>query len=262
MLECVVNISEGRRLDVVELIARNAGHRLLDVHTDADHNRAVVTVVGEEAARAVALAAVLRLDLRSHRGVHPRLGVVDVAPFVPLGGASLAEAVAARDRFARWMGEELSVPCFVYGEERTLPEIRRQAFATLAPDFGLAEPHRTAGATAVGARPVLVAYNLWLATDDVALAKEVAAGLRGPHVRALGLEVAGTAQVSTNLLDPLRTGPAAVYDAVRRQAPVLRAELVGLVPEAVLVATPRQRWDQLDLDADRTIEARVAAQGL
>ncbi len=267
MLECVINISEGRRLDVVELVARNAGRCLLDVHLDPDHHRSVLTIVGEPAARAVAAAAVMALDLTGHDGVHPRLGVLDVVPFVPLGEGTMDQAVEARDRFARWLGDELGVPCFLYGPAsrhgggRELPEVRREAFGSLAPDFGPTGAHPTAGATAVGARPVLVAYNVWLATADRSLASQVARELRGPAVRALGLSVGGVAQVSMNLIDPVSVGPADVYDKVRSMAPVARAELVGLVPRAVLTATPEDRWEELDLGEDRTIEGRLALAG-
>lgn len=262
VLECVINISEGRRLDTVELVARSAGDRLLDVHTDPDHNRAVITVAGEEAARAVSAAAVLALDLRDHQGVHPRLGVVDVVPFVPLGGSTMDQAIRARDLHARWMAETLGVACFLYGPERSLPEVRRDAFVSLPPDVGPTNGHPTAGATAVGARPLLVAYNVWLATDDLALAKRIASSVRGPAVRALGLPVSGAVQVSMNLIDPVNVGPAAVYDAVAAGAPVARAELVGLVPRAVVEATPRSRWAELDLSDDKTIEARLEGRGL
>ena len=261
MLECVINLSEGRRPEVVELIARNAGAELLDVHLDADHHRSVVTVVGEAAARAVATAAVLALDLRAHQGVHPRFGVVDVVPFVPLGSASMDDAVAARDAFARTQAERLGVPCFLYGPERSLPELRRLAFSDLDPDFGPREPHPTAGATAVGARPVLVAYNVWLAEPDLERAREIAAELRGPSVRALGLAVGQQVQVSMNLIAPEIVGPAEVYDAVAARAAIDRAELVGLIPSALLTRTPTARWRDLDLDPDRTIEARLATRG-
>ena len=262
MLECVINISEGTRLDVVELIARTGGAELLDVHTDADHNRSVLTVVGEEAARAVAAATVLRLDLRDHEGVHPRIGVLDVVPFVPLGRSTLADALAARDRFATWAADTLGVPCFVYGPERSLPDIRRHAWADLAPTTGPDRPHPTAGAVAVGARPLLVAYNVWLADPDLDLARSIARDLRGPGVRTLGLAVGDEVQVSMNLVDPSVVGPADVYDAVAARAAIARAELVGLVPDAVLAAIDPGRWAQLDLGADRTIEARVATRGI
>lgn len=253
-----MNISEGRRPGTVEAIAAAAGSDLLDVHTDRDHNRSVLTLVGEVAPRAVSRVAVARLDIGTHAGVHPRIGVVDVVPFVPLPGSTLADAVAARDRFVRWVAGELGVPAFVYGPERSLPQIRRQAFRDLAPDAGPAAPHPTAGAVAVGARPVLVAWNVRLAEPDLALARRVAADIRCPEVRALGLAVTGGAQVSMNLVDPTTVGPAEAWDRVAARAPVSRAELVGLVPRSVLERTDRHRWAQLDLSEDRTIEARLA----
>ena len=161
MLECVVNISEGSDRAVVDAVATAGGHSVLDVHADAHHNRAVLTLYGpdvEEAARAVAVEAVRRIDLRLHVGVHPRLGAVDVVPFVPLAGSSMEDAIAARDRFAAWAGEHLRVPCFLYGPAtplgkgrsgpatplgkgrsgpgRTLPDVRRHAFTGLLPDTG------------------------------------------------------------------------------------------------------------------------------
>ena len=258
MLECVVNISEGARPDVVAAIAGAAGGDLLDVHTDPHHNRAVLTLVGEEAPRAVARAAVERLDLRDHTGVHPRIGVVDVVPFVPLAGATLADAVAARDRFLAWMAATLGVPGFAYGPERTLPDVRRHAFGDLAPTAGPARPHPSAGAVAVGARGVLVAWNLWLAEPDLARARAVASAVRGPEVRALGLAVGDRVQVSLNLVAPEVVGPAEAWDRVAARVPVAGAELVGLVPAAVLDRTDPARWAQLDLAPDRSIEARLA----
>ncbi len=281
MLECVVNVSEGRRAGLVDELAaaaRLAGPRarspVLDLHADADHNRSVFTLAGpdvEEAARALARAAVAALDLRAHTGVHPRFGVVDVVPFVPLDrvtrAAGMAAAVAARDRFAAWAGDELALPCFLYGPERSLPELRRNAFGSLAPDTGPSTPHPTAGACAVGARPLLVAYNIWLDSRDLAVAERLAAAVRSTAVRALGFPVQGGVQVSMNLVDPLVVGPATAYEAVRARAAeehitIGRAELVGLVPDAVLAAIPESRWPELDLGADRTIEARLLAGGI
>lgn len=259
MLECVVNISEGRRPEVVAAIGAAAGADLLDVHSDAHHHRSVLTLVGEEAPRAVARAAVAHLDLRSHDGVHPRIGVVDVVPFVTLDRTPEAEAVEARDRFGAWAADELGVPGFAYGPERTLPEVRRGAFSALSPTWGPATPHPTAGAVAVGARPLLVAYNLWLAPGtDLAVARSVAREVRSAEVRTLGLAVGDEVQVSMNLVAPLVVGPAEVWDRVAARAPVARAELVGLVPEGVLERTPEGRWQQLDLGPERTIEARLA----
>jgi glutamate formiminotransferase len=258
VLECVVNVSEGARPSVVGEIAAAAGDDLLDVHLDAHHNRAVLTMVGERAPRAVTMAALARLDLRTHRGVHPRLGVVDVVPFVPLGTTPLADAVIARDHFAVWAAAELQLPCFLYGPERTLPDVRRRAWQDLDPDHGPPAPHLTAGAACVGARSVLVAYNVWLRDPDVTLARQIAAAVRGPHLRALGLAVGSRVQVSMNLVTPSEVGPADAYDAVARLAPVAGTELVGLVPRYVLHAIPHDRWEALDLAEDRTIEARLA----
>lgn len=257
VLGCIVNISEGRRPPVVDRIAATAGASLLDVHTDPHHHRSVLTLVGEEAPRAVARAAVAQLELEGHDGVHPRIGVVDVVPFVPWTDATVADAVAARDRFAAWMAAELGVPAFLYGPERTLPQLRREAFRDLAPDFGPSQPHPSAGAVAVGARPPLVAWNVVLAQPDLARAREIARSIRRPQLRALGLPVGDEVQVSMNLIAPDVLGPAEAWDLVAAHAPIAQAELVGLVPQAVLDRTPPARWSQLDLAPDRTVEARL-----
>ena len=252
-----MNVSEGGDRSVVDAIAAAAGASLLDVHADAFHNRAVLTLAGpavEDAVRAVTVEGVRRIDLRLHVGVHPRLGAVDVVPFVPLGRSSMDDAIAARDRFADWAGAELGVPCFLYGPERTLPDVRRHAFTGLVPDTGGAVAHPTAGAICAGARGVLVAYNVWLAEGvDVATARRVAREIRGPALRALGLDVGGRAQVSMNLIDPSRLGPADAYDAVAFRAPVDWAELVGMVPATALAAVPRYRWAELDLSPGKAL---------
>lgn len=267
----MINISEGRRLDVITAVGAAAGDHLLDVHRDADHHRSVLTLAGpevEDAARRVTAEAVARIDLRRHEGVHPRLGAADVVPFVPLAGSDLADARRARDGLADWVGDELGVPCFLYGPERSLPAVRRGAFTMLTPDTGPSGVHPTAGACAVGARGVLVAYNLWLATGTAAgQARAIARDLRGPAVRALALDVGGRAQVSCNLVEPLAVGPADAYDAVAALAAaagtrVVGAELVGLLPAGVLEAVPPGRRRALDLDPTRTIEARLEQAGL
>ncbi len=253
-----MNISEGSRPHVITAIASSAVGSLLDVHSDAHHNRSVLTLVGEEAPRAVARAAVAALDLRRHHGVHPRLGVVDVVPFVPLAGSTPADALAARDRFLDWMPRELGVPGFAYGPERSLPEVRRLAFTELAPDRGPSRPHPSAGATAVGARPMLVAWNVWLAEPDLARAQRIAREIRGPHLRALGLRVGKRVQVSMNLIAPDELGPADAWDLVATRVAVAGAELVGLVPRSVLERIDPARWAELDLAERKTIESRLA----
>jgi glutamate formiminotransferase/glutamate formiminotransferase/formiminotetrahydrofolate cyclodeaminase len=262
VLECVVNVSEGRDGPALEAITSAPGAALLDLHRDPHHNRAVLTLAGanlDAAVRRVARTTIEQLDLRVHTGVHPRIGVLDVVPFVPLHGSSIADALSARDEFAVWAGETLELPCFVYGPERSLPDVRREAFRSLSPAQGPPQPHPTAGACAVGARMPLVAYNLWLRGTDIEAARRLAAGLRSENVRALGLAVGNHVQVSMNLLSPVEVGPAAVYDAIAATGALIdRAELVGLVPRTVLDATPRGRWAQLDLGEERTIEARLA----
>jgi glutamate formiminotransferase len=251
VLVSAVNVSEGRDGPALAGIAAAAGDALLDLHRDAHHHRSVLTVAGPEAVRRVAAAAVAAIDLRRHTGVHPRLGAIDVVPFVPYAGATLAEATAARDDFASWVAGELGVPALVYRSEGpTLPQVRATARFQLL-------PHPTAGAVAVGVRAPLVAYNVWLAEPDLALAKRVARALRGPGIRALGLPVGDRVQVSMNLVDPSRIGPAAAFDAVAALAPVAGAELVGLVPQAVLDAVAPDRWQELDLDARSSVEVRL-----
>jgi glutamate formiminotransferase len=280
--ECVINISEGRERSVIDSVASAGGDQLLDVHSDAEHNRSVLTLAGplaavEAAARRVAATATAGIDLTAHRGVHPRLGAVDVVPFVPLSAADgtvtpWSEVVAARNRYATWSGDTLGVPCFLYGPERTLPDVRRGAFVTLVPDTGPSTPHATAGATAAGVRDVLIAYNVWIApgsggdhlgeVDVVTVAKELAGGLRRPGLRTLGLAVGGAAQVSCNVVDPTAVTLVDVYDAVAagaaaRRCVVLRGELVGLLPRSALSAVPGPRWSELGLRAEDTIEHRM-----
>ena len=225
----------------------------------------------------MAAATVAHLDLREHAGAHPRLGVLDVVPFVPYepGGLppdDLSAAVVLRDEFARWIGAELGVPSFLYGplpggRSRTLPAVRRHAFGAaeaggLTPDSGPAVPDPRTGATAVGARPVLVAYNVWVSSVEVA--RRVAPLVRRTEVRALGLAVGARAQVSCNLIDPARYGPGVLYDAVaalvtQAGGTVLGGELVGLLPEVVLSDVPASRWRELGLSKEATVESRLRA---
>ena len=260
MLECILNVSEGRDPPLLEALAAAGGDDLLDHHVDPHHNRSVLTTVGEDAARRISRVAVEAIDLRDHHGAHPRQGAVDVVPFVALEGSTAAEACAARDRFATWIGDALAVPAFLYGETEdvpTLPEVRRRAFVDLAPSAGPAAAHPTAGAVAVGCRPPLVAYNLWLVEPDLERARAVASRVRGDGIRALGLAVGDRVQVSMNLVDPFRVGPAAAHDRVAAEVEVAGAELVGLLPRRVLEAIAPERWAALDLGEDRTVEARL-----
>jgi glutamate formiminotransferase len=275
LVECVANVSEGRDLGVLAALDAAAGYLLRDRHSDPDHHRSVFTLVGPadevvDAARALAIAVVQRHDVGVHAGAHPRLGVLDVVPFVPYepGQAApqdLGTVTGLRDDFARWLAETCGVPAFLYGPlavgaPRTLPEVRREAFRNLEPDFGPHRPHPRAGATAVGARPVLVAYNVWVSTAEVA--RQVATQIRGAAVRALGLDLGDRAQVSCNLIDPDRFGPERLYDEVAALVEAgggatLGAELVGLVPSAVLERIPPPRWPELALSASQTVEARL-----
>lgn len=258
MLECVINISEGKNTSRLLELANLLGGDLLDLHSDADHHRSVFTLFGVDSARALARQAVASFDLGQHTGVHPRLGVVDVVPFVALDSSTFDDALRARDEFAAFAGCELGVPCFIYGPERTLPYIRAHAFKDLLPDVGGSTPHPTAGAMCVGVRSVLVAYNLWLKNTPLETAKRIATSIRSESVRALGLQVGQYTQVSMNLIAPYIVGPAEVYDGVAKQAEIERAELVGLVPARVLATIPRSRWIRLDLSNERTIEWRIA----
>ena len=255
LVECVPNFSEGRDARVVDAIASaiasGAGVAVLDCHRDADHNRAVITFVAtpeaavEAAVRGVA-AAVERIDLSRHTGVHPRIGAADVVPFVPLENMTLDDCAA----LARQAGEEiwrrLRVPVYFYEaaalrpEWRNLADIRR--LAPRQPDVGGPAPHPTAGATAVGARNFLIAYNINLATADLDLARRIARRIRAfPAVKAMGfyLESRKLAQVSMNLVDFERTPVEEVYAAVEREAAVSESELVGMVPRRAYEMAPR-----------------------
>ena len=215
------------------------------------------TLVGVEAPRALARAAVATLSLGDHSGVHPRIGVVDVVPFVPLVNSTMHDAQKARDEFAAWATEELHVPSFLYGTERTLPDIRKNAWTSLFPEVGSKVPHATAGAMCVGVREPLVAYNLWLENVDLETTRRIASVVRTASIRTLGLQVGAFTQVSVNLIQPMIAGPNDVYEAVSQHAKVHHAELVGLLPASVLATIPRTRWEDLDLSVERTIEWRV-----
>ena len=267
IIECIPNFSEGRDAAVIarlcDAVRAIASVRLLDVHRDDAHHRSVLTFVGTpgavlEAAFASARCAVECIDLRTHQGVHPRMGATDVIPFVPIEGSSLAQCADLARACGRRIGDTLGVPVYFYEaaatrpERRNLADIRRPRFEGLkdliktdpawAPDYGPAELHPTAGATAVGARGPLIAYNVWLDAADVAAAKAIARAVRErdgglPGVKALGLTIADArrVQVSMNLCDPDRTSMRQAFEAVAREAErlgigVSHSELVGMVP--------------------------------
>jgi glutamate formiminotransferase / 5-formyltetrahydrofolate cyclo-ligase len=269
LIECVPNVSEGRQADVVDQLAdalNVRGIRLLDRSSDPSHNRTVFTYVGEpdrlqEAAIRLFDAAIRRIDLRQHDGVHPRIGAVDVLPFVPLDGAEMKECVALARSTAEMVATRFQVPVYLYEEaarrpgRRNLAEIRRGGLDGLEsrmreidwlPDFGRPIPHPTAGASAIGARPVLIAYNINLRSDRLDVARRIASVIRESSggfsgVKAMGvrLQHRGCVQVSMNLTDYHQTSMATVFDAVAREAEtdgveVLESEIVGLVPRDAL----------------------------
>jgi glutamate formiminotransferase len=262
VLECVINISEGRHRGVLRELVAVCADDLLDVHVDPDHNRSVFTLLGIDAPRRLTRQGVELLQLDAHQGVHPRLGVVDVVPFVPLEESTMDDAIAARDAFAKWASSELLVPCFLYGTERSLPDVRRDAWTNLQPHVGSPVAHATAGAICVGARNVLVAYNVWLhTTTSEKDARTIARSVRGDGIRTLPLRVGNHWQISMNLIDPERVGPEIATDRVYQFAKhhnveVDHCELVGLISQDALNKIPEQRWNELDLSAERTIEFR------
>jgi glutamate formiminotransferase len=268
IVECVPNVSEGRdaaRLQRLRAAVTGSPDVVLaDVHADPDHHRAVFTFLGAPdavaaAALALAGAVVAEVDMREHHGIHPRIGALDVLPFVPLAGVTMAEAVELAHRVGRALAARHALPVYYYGhaarrpERRALRALRRGGYEGLparlataegVPDDGPARFDARSGAVLVGARDVLVAYNVWLATDDLAAARAIARAVREsggglPAVQALGLRLAsrGRAQVSLNLLDYRVTPIPAAFDRVRAEArrrgvDVERAELVGLAPRA------------------------------
>jgi glutamate formiminotransferase len=244
----VPNFSEGRDRAALEAIGAAFGPGLIHASGDPDHHRSVFTVAGEpgalaDAVVAAARVAIERIDLTAHAGVHPRVGAIDVAPIVYLTdserGAACAEALVLADR----LGHELALPVYLYGAlagGRTRAKLRRPgALEHLHPDAGPARLHPTAGAVLVAARPPLAAFNVYI-DASLETAREIAAGLRSPSVKALGLELeqAGRVQVSTNIEDLAATTPADVVRAVARRATVVSAELVAPAPRAAFESFP------------------------
>lgn len=288
-LLCAPNVSEGRDAETVEAIAGRVratpGARLLDVNTDPDHNRTVLTYLGEpeavlEATRAMAEEAFERIDMARHRGEHPRLGAVDVVPFVPVREVTPEEALDACRRFGRWVGER-GIPVYYYEdaatrpERRSLPAVRRGGYEDLprklaseegAPDEGPARFDARAGAVVTGVRGPLIAFNVNLRSDDAEVARRIAAAVRHigggyRYVRALGIDLRdrGMVQVSMNLVRPAETPLARVLDTVRAEADrygvaVAGTELIGPVPVEALADVVRHALQAHDFDTGQIVE--------
>ena len=288
ILECVPNFSEGKNLKVIDEIAdaiqTGSTVKLINIHSDADHNRSVFTILGEAEPLINAVfrgteVAVKQIDLNKHHGTHPRIGAADVIPFIPLYQSSMQEAVRLAVKLAEKIGSELQVPVFLYGEATTdiahknLADLRRGGYESLMtkigndpkfiPDFG-PKYMGNAGATSVGARPILIAYNIFLNSNDESAAKIIAKSIREssgglPKVQALGMLVKDQAQVSMNLLDYQTTSLKTVFLAVKRLADAMalhitHSELVGCLPEAALKDTSPQDLKILNFDESCILE--------
>nr|HRL11065.1 glutamate formimidoyltransferase [Aggregatilineales bacterium] len=291
IVECVANFSEGRRMDVVDAIfaaiSAVKGVHLLGRESDADHNRSVITFVAapdaitEAAFQGIATAARL-IDMDQHQGEHPRLGATDVVPFIPIEGVAMADCVRLAQALGERVGRELDIPVYLYEAAATRPEreslenVRRGQYEALkesiasdpnrAPDYGPARVGK-AGATIIGARAPLVAYNVYLTTDDVAIAKQIAKDIRHSsggyrYVKGLGLLVDGKAQVSMNLTDFTKTPVHRVVETIRREAArygvgVLRSEIVGLIPQRALLDAAQWYLQIDDFQPEQVLENRL-----
>lgn len=291
LIECVPNFSEGRNQQTVEALRQAVqkidGVRLLDASADADHNRCVLTLIAPpegivDGAMAVAEEALRRIDMRRHEGIHPRIGAVDVVPFIPLGEATMAEAVTAAHCFGHEFAKRTGVPVYFYGEaalkpeRRQLPDVRRGGYEGLTarlkdpqwyPDAGDAVFNEHWGATAVGARIPLVAFNVNLDSTDLSLAREIACAVREssggfPCVKAIGLFLAGRnkIQVSMNLTDYRKTSLRTVFDSIEKMArtrgvSILHSELIGLLPRDALADATPEYLRLIDFSEDRIIES-------
>jgi glutamate formiminotransferase len=292
IVECVPNFSEGRREKVIKQIvaamADSPGAQVLDVQSDPDHNRSVVTLVGtpqavvEAAFQGMTIAAEL-IDMNHHRGGHPRMGATDVVPFVPIRGLTMQDCVALARQLGERVGNKLGIPVFLYEaaatrpERRNLADVRRGEYEGLkaeitakpdrAPDFGPAFLG-TAGATAIGARPALIAYNVYLNTDDVKPAKAIAKAIRHSsgglrYVKAMGLIVEGQAQISMNLTDYQRTPLHRVTELIRSEAArfglaVTRSKVVGLLPAQALIDAAGFYLQLTELSPSQILENRLS----
>src|SRR5881394_726063 len=288
LVECVPNFSEGRDQRTIDALRAAVsdipGVQLLDVQTDAAHNRSVLTMVGDPEATGNAAFAAMRvarerIDLTKHSGEHPRMGATDVVPFVPVSGVTMDDCIALARTLGERVGTELEIPVFLYARAAArpdrvlLPEVRKGEFEgmrgrELDPDFGPKRVHPTAGATAIGARPFLVAFNVYLDTQDIQVAKEIAKQIRTssgglPGVQASGFIVDGLAQVSMNLLDIDITSPAVVFNAIKARAEkrgvgIQKSEIVGLIPERGLIGAAESLL-RLSNAGDHVLETKIRA---
>ncbi|MBY0495134.1 MAG: glutamate formimidoyltransferase [Cyanobacteria bacterium] len=293
VIECVPNVSEGRRQDVIDKLAGDLravpGMRVLDVQSDATHNRSVFTLAGDAAAMAAGVpklfeGAIAAIDLRTHKGEHPRMGVVDVTPFIPIDGVTMAECVTLAKNVAEDIAKRFSLPIYLYEEasatpaRKNLEDIRRGEFEGLAakmakpewkPDFGPDTPHPSAGASVIGARMPLIAYNINLNTDRLEVARKIASAIRMSsgglrYVKAMGipLDDRGIVQVSMNLTNYEKTPIFRVFDLVKREAgrygvSVLESEIVGLVPAAALRQSVEYYLQLEGFSADQVLENKL-----
>jgi len=293
VIECVPNISEGREVARVEAIAAAVraapGARLLDVSSDASHNRSVLTLVGDAdgiraAVRALFEAALPRIDLTRHSGEHPRMGAVDVVPFIPIRGATVEQCVALSREVGAEIGERFGVPVYLYEDSatserrRNLAEVRKGEFEGFAekmksadwkPDFGPDHPHPTAGVVAVGARPPLIAYNINLGTRDLRVAERIAKAIRHisggfRYVKAMGVDLAdrGLVQVSINMTNYRKTPLHRVFECVRSEAerfgvPIVGSEIVGLTPAEALYMAAEHYLRLEGFTSDQVLETKL-----
>ena len=293
IMECVPNFSEGRNREVVEAIVApfkaNDRVKLLDVRMDEDHNRSVVTVIGEpEALRDAVVAAmgvaVEKIDLRSHRGQHPRMGAADVVPFIPVRNCTIEDARRIAGEVARTAAERYDLPIFLYEKSATAPHrenlasVRKGEFEGMAekmrlpewqPDYGPNVPHPTAGVSAVGARMPLIAYNINLDTDNVEIAKKIAHSIRHingglRYVKAMGVELKerNITQVSINMTDYTRTALYRAFELVRIEArrygvAIVGSEIIGLVPMEALIDTASYYLGLENFSMQQVLEARI-----
>jgi glutamate formiminotransferase len=260
-----VNISGGGSRGFLDAVREAVGEALLDLHFDPYHDRTVATVFSEDllgALRVLSRVVACLSDFRVHRGLHPCLGALDVVPFVPLPPFYHNEsAPVMRDEFARWLSQELRIPVFLYGPERELPEVRRAAFSGIRPDLGPLRPHERLGASCVGLRGPLVAYNLFVdATPGEA--RRLLPALRAMGVRALVFEMGDQTQISFNLVDPLRVGPREICQAVSAHLRIRRPEVVGLIPAEVVKGYSEDELEATGIGEEHILEWRMKRAGV